>query len=57
MDTPPRQGDLFEGDPDARECASCGDSFVPDWNSDKLCDRCYERKQRGQKRPGESGAE
>jgi NMD protein affecting ribosome stability and mRNA decay len=45
MDTP-RQADLFEGDPDARECVSCGDSFVPDWDSDKLCDDCYERKQR-----------
>ena len=45
MDTP-RQADLFDGDPDARECVSCGDSFVPDWDSDKLCDDCYERKQR-----------
>jgi hypothetical protein len=49
----PRQGDLFDGDPNARECVSCGDNFVPDWDSDKLCDRCYERK----KRDGESDAE
>jgi len=51
-----RQGDLFDGDPDARECVSCGESFVPDWDSDKLCDDCYERKQRRPKN-GESGAE
>jgi hypothetical protein len=52
-----RQGDLFDGDPDARECVSCGDSFVPDWDSDKLCDDCYERKQRRRPKDGESGAE
>jgi len=41
-----RQGDLFDGDPDARECAQCGDSFVPDFDSHKLCNDCYERKQK-----------
>lgn len=51
-----RQGNLFDGDPDARECAACGESFVPDFNSHKLCDKCYERKQRRSKRDGESGA-
>jgi hypothetical protein len=30
-----RQGNLFDGDPDARECAACGESFVPDFNSHK----------------------
>ncbi|WP_103028558.1 hypothetical protein [Salinibacter altiplanensis] len=55
MDT--RQGDLFDGDPDARECASCGRSFVPDWDSDKYCDECFERKQRQQPGDEEGGAE
>jgi hypothetical protein len=50
-----RQADLFDGDPDARECVSCGEKFVPDFDSDELCDDCYERKQR--KRDGEGGAE
>ncbi|WP_103030537.1 hypothetical protein [Salinibacter altiplanensis] len=54
MDT--RQGDLFEGNPGACECASCGRSFVPDWDSDKYCDGCFERKQRQQPEGGESGA-
>ncbi len=49
-----RQGDLFDGDPDARECASCGESFVPDFDSHELCGECYDRRQ---KRDGESSTE
>jgi len=45
MDTS-AQADLFDGDPEAQECVSCGDSFVPEWDSHELCDRCYERKKR-----------
>jgi hypothetical protein len=53
MDTQ-RQGDLFDGDPEARECVSCGASFVPDWGSDKLCDGCYRRREQ---KDGDGGGE
>jgi len=52
MDTS-AQADLFSGNPNERECVSCGDSFRPDFASHQLCDECYDRRR---KRDGESNA-
>ena len=54
MPTP--QGDLFKDSETARECASCGDNFVPAEDYHEYCSDCYERKQRRKPRRGESGA-
>jgi hypothetical protein len=40
------QGDFFDGDSSAHECISCGGSFVPQQEHHKLCDNCYENKQK-----------
>jgi uncharacterized OB-fold protein len=52
MDTP-----LFKDSHAARECASCGDQFVPVEDYHEYCSKCWERRQKRRKRPNESNAE
>lgn len=53
----PRQGNLFKDSTASRECAECGEIFVPEEPYHEYCSDCFDRKQKRRKKPEESSTE